>query len=258
MKLANFIRVVLILIILAVVGISVFRATRQGNVIEFNSRTLTRDTWGAPPTEKMTSNVYLNKDHTFGWYWNRANPVKLPGNTFVQPIFPNVRIGADFGAKSNSSSFPVKTGAVQNLNFSVDFQYVTPPIGNYNFAYQMYFTDTDKPGVDATPKAVVMIWLHHTFNQPSDRYKGDFSDGTNTYELYSCTFSDGRQYYSFLLKGRPLLDAQYNVNAKTLLDSLSLDPELYLLGVSLGNEIWSGSGKIEIRKVTVNLNGNQI
>lgn len=258
MKRSNVVAIVLIIIVLAAVGINVYRAIRQGNTIEFDSRTLTDNLWGAPTTENLTSQVYLNKDQTFGWYWNRADPMKNPGDIFVRPIFPNVRIGADLGEKSNTSYFPLQVRDIHNLSFYVVYQYLTAPTGAYNLAYQMYFTDTDKPGPDAHVNVEVMIWLHHTFPQPPDTYKGDFSDGNNSYELWSWVMSDGRQYYSFLMKGQPLFDAQHTVDAKRLLDNLVIDPNLYLLGVHLGSEIVSGAGKIEIRKLIISLNGNQI
>ncbi len=103
-----------------------------------------------------------------------------------------------------------------------------------------------------------MIWIHASVKQPSKSYKGDFSDGLNTYELYSWVMSDGRLYYSFIMKGKPQQAAHHTVNTRKLLDKLELDPGLYIHGIELGNEVFSGSGKIEIDKFNVNLNGNNL
>jgi hypothetical protein len=47
------------------------------NTIRWGSRTLTNNTWGAPREEVFTSGIFLNEDKTFGWYWDRPNPLKM-------------------------------------------------------------------------------------------------------------------------------------------------------------------------------------
>ena len=102
-----------------------------------------------------------------------------------------------------------------------------------------------------------MIWLQGTIGQTPQTYKGDFTDGHYTYELYSNVRANGRLYNAFFMKGQPQFQAQHTVDAKRLLDNLHLDPNWYLLGVEFGNEIVDGSGQIEIIKFSVNLNGQE-
>jgi hypothetical protein len=230
-------------------------STSAPNTIEFGSRILTNNVWGAPPDESLTSGVYLNRDNSFGWYWNRIDPMLNPGHTLIQPIFPNVRIGGSPSAKSKSGIFPLKQADITSLKFDAAYNYLTLPTGAYNLAYEMFFSDTNQPSSNLVPKAEVMIWIHATFTQPPTTYVGDITDGFNTYHLYSWIRSDGRLYASFIMEGEPQFQAQHRVDARSLLDHLALDPDWYLLGVELGSEIVNGFGDIEISKFKVNMNG---
>jgi hypothetical protein len=230
----------------------------EQHTIEFGSRFLTNNTWGAPPDETLSSDVYLSINGNFGWRWDRMDPKVIPGNNGVQPLFPNVRIGGSPWTKSNSAYFPIQLNQVKSLTFIAAYNYPDAPTGQYNLAYDMFLTDTDLPGSSPIRKAEVMIWLHGTFTQPPSTYKGDFTDGYNTYALYSWIMPDNFLYYSFIMKGQLQLQAQHTVDAKKLLDSLNLDPIWYIPGIELGSEIVSGAGKIEISKLIINVNGNEV
>jgi hypothetical protein len=223
--------------------------------INFNSRSLINNVWGAPPGEKFTSAVYFKHDRSFGWYWDRENPKPQPGETLPKPLYPGLRIGGCPWESTSACYFPVKVGDVKTLELNVSYNYPSNPRGSYNLAYDIFLSDTDKAQSNPKPKAEVMIWLHHTFPQPQSVYKGDFTDGFNTYKLYAWVMPDGRLYYSFIKEGNPLNEAAYTINAKSLLTALELDPNWYIHGIELGNEILSGSGKIEITQFDLNLNG---
>jgi hypothetical protein len=227
------------------------------HTIEFGSRLLTDNTWGAPPDETFTSDVYLNDNGSFGWYWDRTDPKIITGNIGVQPIFPNVRIGGSPWEQSNSKYFPIQLSQVKSLTFLVAYNYPEFPTGQYNLAYDMFLSDTDLPSSTPVRKAEVMIWMHGTFTQPPSTYKGDFTDGFNTYALYSWVMPGDFLYYSFIMKGEPRFQARHTVEAKKLLDNLSLDPGWYIHGIELGSEIVNGTGKIEINKLVIIVNGNE-
>ncbi len=226
--------------------------------IESGSRRLTNNVWGAPEDETLISGVYLNYDGSFGWDWNRPDPKTKPGQTCVKPIYPSVRCGGSPWDPSNSAYFPVRLTDIKSLKLDVMYSYPSLPTGSYNLAYDMFLSDTNQPGSSPKPKAEVMIWLHSTFPQLPNTYRGDFTDGNNTYELYSFVMSDGRLYYSFAMKGQPQFQAQHTVDARRLMDNLTLDPNWYIHGVELGNEIVSGSGKIKISKLNISLNGHDV
>jgi hypothetical protein len=239
------------LVVAAVVGI---RLVRQSNSLEFDSRTLVADKWGAPPDEVLTCEMYINRDKTFGWYWDRPSPQKFAGEIYVKPIFPNVRIGGTHTQQSNTRLFPIRLNEVNKFSLNVSYDYLAPPVGEYNLAYEMFLTDQNRPDASIIPKAEVMIWLHRTFPQPPNTSKGIISDGMADYELFSWEMQDGRMYYSFILNGEPRIRQQHMVDAGKLLSSLDLKPSWYLQGVQLGNEIVRGSGKIQIDSLSINLN----
>jgi hypothetical protein len=218
---------------------------------------LTNNVWGAPADESLTSTIYLNENHSFGWYWQRLEPKMKDGVNCVQPIYPGVRVGGSPWEASTSKYFPIKLGDIKTLVFNVTFSYPEAPSGLNNLAYDIFFTETDKANTNPEIKAEVMIWLHGSNKQPPNTYKGDFTDGYHTYQLYSWVMSNGRAYYSFIMTGGSPSQGQHTVDARKLLDNLELDPGWYIHGVELGNEIWHGTGKIEISKLSINVNGNE-
>jgi len=237
---------------------SVSTTMKPGDSIKFDSLKLVNNQWGAPPEEKLTTGVYLDPGKKFGWYWDRPEPQVKAGGNILLPIYPSVRIGGNHREQSNLADFPLKMKDLQSLSFQVNYNYPQKPTGAYNFSYDFFLLDRDKSSAEAVRKAEVMIWLQHTFGQPPEFYKGDVSDGHNTYALYSYTMPDGRLYSAFLLKGEPQLQSKHFVDVKKLLDRVNLDPGWCLPGIELGNEIVNGSGKIEIDRFSVNMNGSVI
>jgi len=230
-------------------------ATGSRNTIEFNTHLLINNKWGTPPEEKLSSGIFMNQDKTFGWYWDRPEPVMKPGINGYQPIYPNVKIGGDIFEKPRHPLLPIKVSSINQLSFYVDYDYLIEPTGSYNLAYQMYFMDNDKPDQNAVPTSEVMIWIHRTFGQPPLTYKGAFTDDNNKYDLYSWVRIDGLIYSAFLMKGDPVFKAQHTVDAKKLLGDLMIDPNWYLFSVHLGNEVVNGAGKIQITKLEITMNG---
>jgi hypothetical protein len=232
--------------------------SKRGDIVDFGTKRLINNLWGAPPEEKLSSAIILSANKTFGWYWDRPNPLMKPGNYGYQPIYPNIRTGGCPWEPSKIANFPIKISEVKSLQFDVDYNYPLAPTGTYNLAYDMFLSDTNQASSDPKPKAEVMIWLHHTLQQPSEAYQGDVSDDINTYGFYSYTMPNGRLYYAFILKEQAPLKTLQSVNARKLMDHLNLDPNWFLHGVELGNEVVNGTGNIEISKNTINLNGNEL
>ena len=231
---------------------------KPGEQISTDSFRVLNNVWGAPPEEKFTSDICLDPDGTLGWPWDRRDPKPKSGSSNVLPIFPNVRLGGSPWEKAKSPFFPVKVGDIQTLILDTGYKYLEKPTGVFDLAYDMFLTETDQPSSPPKIKAEVMIWIHATLKQPAKSYQGDYSDGQNTYQLYSWVMGDGRLYYSFLQKGEPQNQGQHTVDAKKLIDSLKLAPSWYLQGVELGNEVINGSGKIEISQFKVNINDHEL
>ncbi len=228
------------------------------NKIDFNSRQLINDRWGVGTGEIVESGIFYNNARDFGWYWNREDPKPKAGFGNVQPIYPNVRIGENPPEKSNSPYFPITLGNLRSLQLGTTYSYQTNPTGTYDLAYDMFISDTNQADSMRKIKAEVMIWLMATAQQSPQTYKSDFSDGYNDYQLYSWTREDGRLYSAFVLRGEPQFQMHVTVDAKKLIDSLGINSSWYLYGVTLGNEVWNGAGRIEIREFSVNLNGHDL
>jgi hypothetical protein len=237
---------------------SISTATHPGGTINLAPIKLVNNEWGAPPDEKLTCGVYSDQGKKFGWYWNRQDPKLKPGSPGLLPIYPSIRIGGNHRQQSDLAHFPIKVKDIKSLEFQVDYDYTEDPSGTYNLAYDWFLLNTDKSSPEAVRKAEIMIWLHATICPPPEAYKGDFSDGHNTYALYAYTMSDGRLYYAFIMKGKPEFQSRHKVDVKKLTDNLNLDPGWYIPGIELGSEIVNGSGKIEISRFSVNMNGTVI
>jgi hypothetical protein len=233
-------------------------AGKPGETLKFSALTLVNNQWGAPPDEKLASGVYLDQGKKFGWYWDRPDPRLKPDGTILLPIYPSIRIGGNHREQSSLANFPIKMRDLQSLSFLINYTYPQQPTGTYNFSYDMFLLDRTKSSPEAVRKAEIMIWIQHTFGQPPQYYKGDVSDGYHNYALYSYTMPDGRLYHAFIMKADSRPQSTHFVDVKKLLDQLNLDPEWCLPGVELGNEIVNGSGKIEIDRFSVNLNGSII
>jgi hypothetical protein len=260
--------VIILIMILIVGGIIGFRMIRTNNgtnssttsdipktnTLEFGTRLLINNQWGAPSDEELSSGIFLNKDRTFGWYWDRPNPLIKAGIDGYQPIYPNVKIGGDIGEKPRNKLLPIKISSIKSLTFFVDYDYPTQPSGAYNLSYQMYLMNTNNPGQNAIPNTEVMIWIHHTFGEPPNTYKGNFTDSNNSYDLYSWERYDGMIYSAFLMKADPVFTAQHTVDAKKLLEYLDIDPNWYLFSIHLGSEVVNGAGKIQINQLEIKLN----
>lgn len=228
------------------------------NTLNFDSRLLTNNVWGAPPGEVFSSGIYRNGDQDYGWYWSRESPLaSQPGSTLIFPLFPNVRVGGGPGVKSNSPNFPLLASDIALLKFESAYKYLTLPTGTYNLAYEMLFFDQAQPPSGLVPKAEVMIWIHATFTQPPSADRGFVSDGANYYHYFSWTREDGRLYAAFIMEGKPQFEALHSVDARALLNNVGIDPRWYLPGIELGSEIVKGSGKIRISRFSVNVNGKE-
>ncbi len=230
-------------------------ASKPGGTLDFGHFKLVNNVWGAPPDEVLSSGVYLQPNGSFGWYWDRQAPKPRPGDARVMPIYPCVRIGGSPWEASRAAFRPFKIGELKTLRLDVSFSHPDVPTGSHNLAYDLFLLDSDQPSAKPTIKAEVMIWILATAKQPADRYKGDFSDGHNTYALYNWVMRDGRQYYSFVMKPASGYQARHLVDAKRLLDSVPLQPDWWVHGIELGTEVTSGTGRVEINHLVVSLNG---
>jgi hypothetical protein len=202
-----------------------------------------RNLWGAANSEKVDLALY-NSASAVGWSWNRQHPVRRPGISYIQPIYPNARIVL---------TSPVAVSDIQSFNLVADFTYTRQPIGSFNLAYDVFLRE---PG-EKTRKAEIMVWLDWTKDQPSSSLKGFYFDGDNTYRQYSWTKTDSFDYHSFLLEPSPGMTPG-PVNLKALIDHIQPEKDWYISEVELGTEVWDGSGAVELTTYYLELNGARL
>ena len=202
---------------------------------------LRQNNWGAS-SNKETVKIILSQSKTsLDWNWNRQDPLPYKGVSYIQPIYPN----AGIYLKS-----PVTVGDIQSFNLFTDFNYTQPPNGSYNLSYDIFLRDKETK----VPKVEIMIWFDWTRPQPSSSFKGSCSDGNNIYKKYWWTMADGCAYRSFLLDSTTGI-APNITNLKALIDEIQPDNDLYIDEISLGTEVWSGSGEVELTTYYFELNG---
>lgn len=222
------------------------------------SHALMNNVWGAPKDEVLGAGIFQNSDGTFGWYWDRSSPQKKSGEKCVLPIYPSIRIGGNRWERTRQTPFPLKLDEVRSFTLDIDYHYSAVPTGSYDLAYDIFLSEAGQSDSAPPIKAEVMVWLDGSQKQSKLHYKGDFSDGGNIFELYSWIMADGRTYYSFILKDNSSHQGHYSIDAGRLLEQLGLEPDLVIHGVEFGNEVWNGSGRIEIQQFNVNINGKEV
>lgn len=214
--------------------------------------------WGATEAEIqsaiMKSYIYYKDNGNFGWEWYRPDPTPDP-NDYPTPIYPDIIVGASGPFSSLSPYFPITLRDINSLTIDINYNYTKTPIGGYNLAYDIWFVDSAN-----IKKAEFMVWIYGDLGN-ADTY---VSDGINEYGYFYKPPKSGFEwdYHAFVLKNQDPLPLNHKINMKSLFDVLissgKVDPNWRMLGIELGNEIGSGSGRIEINKFLINMNGNNI
>lgn len=234
-------------------------------LIDNQSRRLHNSVWGATSAEKENyttkSYIYYKSDGSFGWEWNRPDTEPKNGShIFIAPIYPEVVVGALSGrADYTTSKFPINYGNVSNWTSEINYRWIFPPKDNYNLAYDLYFLESEQ----GTKKFNVMIWVQG--HNEGDSI-GIVSDGINQYKHFMRNAGDGQywEWHAFELINQSDIhrpDIHYKVDIKKLLDNAFpgvLQDNWIIPGVELGSEVWRGTGRIEINKYIISMNGEDV
>lgn len=225
---------------------------------------LHNNVWGLTDEEKITGitkiYTYYKSNGNFGWEWNRPDP-DYNTDVYVHPIEPEIIVGQPHGAPNSTTPyFSIKLGNINTWTSDIEYKYTKSPIGEYNLMYDIYFVDKNNPNLKHSN---VMIWMEGlSLGTPVKTV----TDGINEYDYY---YRIGGIYdwpwHAFVLKNRPpqLSNESYHhiVDIKRLLEQLppgSLDNEWIVPGIEFGSEVGDSSGRIEVSKFLINLNGNSI
>lgn len=241
------------------------RECGKDQVIEFGTRRLQTNLWGVGENEKIPPfrDCVFNYGRYFGWRWDRSNPVPMPGDRNVSPIYPDITTGTSpWGGYHTNPLLPVQVNKIQSLQFEVKYMYTIPPRkeDSLNLAYDIWVIDRPVPDdVSLKTKKEIMVWANRQ-NVPMPAPKAQVDDGINQYDLMAWD-----NYNAFI----PATDVlprfgvhTHRADVKKLVDYLvqqNLIPaDWYLAEIALGNEVWKGRGMVYVIDWSLNLNGVQI
>lgn len=226
------------------------------------SKRLENNIWGMTKIEKgsLKSYVYYKSNGNFGWEWDRPDPRSDNGG-YIKPIFPEIIVGTIPGSSDyTTKSFPIRYGDINSWTSDVSYYWNKTPSGKYNLAYDIYWLNPDD---SHDRKFNIMIWLegHH-----DEKPVGTVSDGINEYIHYMRNAGSGQywEWHAFELKDqRKGNDSKtLKINIKQLIDNVfpkdKIQDDWMIPGVELGSEAYKSSGRIEINKYVVSINGNDI
>lgn len=226
--------------------------------IQSGFKMVLNNVWGGTSKEldskSIQSYIYVKSGGIVGWEWNRPDPEPY-SKKYVPPIYPEVVVGSTpAGSSSTTDVFPIRYGDIKDWTSTIKFEYVKSPNGLYNLAYDIYWMNGN------TKKFNVMIWIdgHYDGGAPI----GEVSDGINTYIHYYKPAGQTSywEWHAFELKNQG--SNNHSVNIKKLLDNAfspdKINGDWVIPGIELGNEVWKGSGRIQINSYDIIINGDLI
>ena len=192
--------------------------------------------WGAPKNEKVDLTL-AKTDNSVSWTWSRPDPVKKPGISYVQPIYPSARI---------TLKTPVEVSEIKSFNLFADYNYTQKPAGSYNLAFDIFLREKGKSGDNR--KSEIMIWLAASKECPA-RKDGEYNINGSAYSLCVNTdWNPGVTYMAFVLEGESIPQRlPIHEFIKIAIQKGYVDPDAYLAAVELGPEIWWGEGEASLR-----------
>lgn len=277
----------LTIIAFAAIAYALLKKCKPGNLHEcctdgcdlyYKNYRLHNNLWGKGPNESLTSCVnYYDGNGKSGWGWNRPNPLPQSGLTYINPIYPEIMVGRQPWESTNTwTELPKKVSNISSFKFDLGYNYLQKPTtGLMDLAYDIWFVDTTTPQTFPTGLyAEIAIWIDCGLNCQPGTYIGDFNDGYNNYKIYYVSpttigpWPNWPQwiYIAFVRQIPSIHSGQtyYSVDFKKIIDYIKtkgiapLISYKYIHGIELGNEINQGSGKIEINKYNLSLNGKNI
>jgi hypothetical protein len=161
-----------------------------------------------------------------GWRW-------LKPSFSYQPYFPNLRFNV-------SQNMPTTVAQLSRLQ--VTFSAVVRGTGTYNLAFDIWFS-SDRGGSHLTDEVMVwLLWVNRTVNLPVA-----VSDGYNNYGYIA--FNVQWRFHAFFLLANKI---PFSVDLKRLVNFAGVNG--YLRSISLGNEVFYGSGETIIYAINIEIN----
>lgn len=212
-----------------------------------NGFRLHNDMWSDPGATQCITNF---GDGRIGWHWNKPN--------HTSPNYPEIIIGSNCEWPSSVPGFfPVLQKNINTFYSEVEYKFTKVPTDwpNWNLAYDIYWRDSS-----CNAKLYnIMIW---PIGDATPYGKQIVNDGINDY--YYTHDNRGWPWDVFILKNQPTLVVNqvytHKVNIKALIDTINNNEfrnngDWQIPGIEFGDEIYLGSGSIEISQFNIELNG---
>jgi hypothetical protein len=165
-------------------------------------------------------------DGGLGWRW-------LKPDFSYQPYFPNLSLNV-------SQNIPTTVAQLHKLQ--VTFSAIVRATGTYNLAFDVWFT-SDREGTQRTDEVMVwLLWSNRTIQLPTAVYDGYYNYGYLTFK------AQWRFHAFFLLANR----MPFAVNLERLFNFAGVNG--YVKSISLGNEVFSGTGETIIYAINIEIN----
>jgi hypothetical protein len=165
-------------------------------------------------------------DGGLGWRW-------LKPDFSYQPSFPNLSLNVN-------QNIPTTVAQLQRLQ--VTSSAIVRGTGPYDLAFDVWFS-SDREGTQRTDEVLVwLLWSNRTIQLPAVVY-----DGYNYYGYL--TFKAQWRFHAFFLLANRI---PFAVNLEKLVNFAGVNG--YLQSISLGNEVFSGTGETIIYAINIEIN----
>ncbi|MBN2730586.1 MAG: hypothetical protein JXR53_15285 [Bacteroidales bacterium] len=211
---------------------------------------LQNNVWGfyaASYDSGFTQCIFYDTIHpsNFGWKWELEGTSKFPS-------YPRVSYGWNpWFDESTTSKLPMKINSLYSVTSSFDKEYSFN--GKYNTSFDIWLTSSDKPHEDNI-SAEIMIWLDSNTPPDTELTIESVVINNETYSFYKNT-----DWYSFPLLIFVNKDTTWSeqVNIHSFIEYLVRNDHIssddYLSAIEFGNEIWSGTGTMQIKNYKIDI-----
>lgn len=160
---------------------------------------------------------------------------------------------------STSASFPVRISEIDNLTADIDLNWFSPPGANFNVAFDLWIAsaDNNEPGVILSE---LMIWVKTWEWETSPDVFARYSDSNGPASIYyrpdHSVGDDGWAYMAVVYK-QNVTEGQIDLGdlLRQLIELGIVNPNHLLMDIELGAEVVGGAGALDVRDLTISLNG---
>jgi hypothetical protein len=227
--------------------------TNYGKIDVSNGFTLMDNQWGMPSAQQC---IWLNDDGSYGYDFDASN-------TGGGINYPEVFIGTrPWGDDTGVPEFPIQRQNVDELVMEVEAD-VNISGGEWDWAEEWWLMEQPPGQQTQTHKYEIMLLLDWSANHnhgPVTKRNAWTDRFGNTVDHWTTYNSGGTSatFYIFRIQGG---HDGGKIDMKEIVDYLSnnhgVPGDLYLSGIELGNEYWSGAvGKTTYNTFDVTVNGS--